>query len=90
MVNSVPDAALGFGLAGIVHDVLDGAALVEAAQVHLAVVALHGLEVSAVRELPQNPLVADVGLVAAVLGDEQGIVGKGTAQIGGEKFLGRV
>ena len=43
MVNSVPDAALGFGLAGIVHDVLDGAALVEAAQVHLAVVALHGL-----------------------------------------------
>ena len=75
MVNGILDAdVLGLVLAGNVDDVVDGASLGKAAHVHLAAIALDGLEQSVVGKLPQYPLVADVGLVAAVLGDEQGTI----------------
>ena len=39
---------------------------------------------------PDNPLVADVGLVGVILGDKEWIVGKGSAQILGKELLAGV
>ena len=73
--------------AGGVDDVIEAAAFGKTAHVHTAPIALDGLEQSVVGKLPQNPLVADVGLIIAVFGDEQGIVGKRAAKVRREEFL---
>ena len=78
MVNSVFHTALGLVLGGSVGDVADRAALVETAHINLAIVALDSrFKDATVRELPHDPPVADVGLVGAVLGYEEGVFGKG-------------
>ena len=91
MVNSVFHTALGLVLGGGVGDVADRAALVETAHINLAIVALDGrFKDATVRELPQDPPVADIGLVGAVLGYEEGVFGKGTSQVLCEKLLAGV